>query len=345
MIVSIVSFACVIAICVIVHEMGHFLTARAAGVHVHEFSLGFGPVLASRMRGATMWAVRAVPLGGFVRLGGLEEEGEEVVPPGGSFMEKPAWKRFFILFNGPLANMILALLLTAFFLVAHGTLDVESTRIGEIMPGYPAERAGIQVGDEVRSVNDQAVASWKEMSEAIRNQAMKGPVVFQIDRSGFLKTLTVDIPNDSVSGVPVFGIRPSLKRYPPHHALSSAFGFTISMSVEMIRNIGLWISGKSDMDVAGPVGIASMAGDAARRGWWTFISFLALISLNLGLLNLFPFPALDGGRLVFILGEIVTGKRIPEKTEGFIHYVGFIILIGLIVFITWNDISKIFFSK
>jgi regulator of sigma E protease len=241
--------------------------------------------------------------------------------------------------------MILALLLTAFFLVAHGTLDVESTRIGEIMPGYPAERAGIQVGDEVRSVNDQAVASWKEMSEAIRNQAMKGPVVFQIDRSGFLKTLTVDIPNDSVSGVPVFGIRPSLKRYPPHHALSSAFGFTISMSVEMIRNIGLWISGKSAMDVAGPVGIASMAGDAARRGWWTFISFLALISLNLGLLNLFPFPALDGGRLVFILGEIVTGKRIPEKTEGFIHYVGFIILIGLIVFITWNDISKIFFSK
>jgi regulator of sigma E protease len=123
--------------------MGHFLTARAAGVHVHELSLGFGPVLASRMRGATMWAVRAVPLGGFVRLGGLEEEGDEVVPAGGSFMEKPAWKRFFILFNGPLATYPCAVL-TAFFLVAIGTHDVESTRNGEIMPGYPAEKAGIQ---------------------------------------------------------------------------------------------------------------------------------------------------------------------------------------------------------
>ncbi len=290
MIVSIVSFACVIAICVIVHEMGHFLTARAAGVHVHEFSLGFGPVLASRMRGATMWAVRAIPLGGFVRLGGLEEEGDEVVPAGGSFMEKSAWKRFFILFDGPLANMILALLLTAFFLVAHGTVDVESTRVGEIMPGYPAEKAGIQIGDEIQSVNEQAVVSWKEMSEAIRNQAMKGPVTFHIERSGALRTISADIPNDARSGVPVFGIRPSLKRYPPYKALSSAFGFTISMSIEMIRNIGLWISGKSDMDVAGPVGIASMAGDAARRGWWTFISFLALISLNLGFSIFSPFP-------------------------------------------------------
>ncbi len=343
--ISILSFAIVIAICVVVHEMGHFLTARAVGVHVHEFSFGFGPVLVSRIRKGTKWSLRAAPLGGFVRLAGLEEEGEETVPAGGAFMEKSAWKRFLILFNGPLANMLLAVFLTALFLAGHGTLDMQSTRIGEIMPGFPAEKGGMLVGDEIRNINGIAVTSWREMSETIRNQAVSGPVTFGFVRSGETRTITVGIPRDEESGVPVFGIRPSMKRYAPHEAFVSAFGYTVSMSVEMIRNIVGWITRKIDVDVTGPVGIATMAGDAARRGWWTFVSFLALISLNLGLLNLFPFPALDGGRLVFIMGEMMTGKRVPEKTEGFIHYVGFVVLIGLILLITWNDISKLFFSK
>ncbi|HPR90210.1 MAG TPA: site-2 protease family protein, partial [Synergistaceae bacterium] len=138
------------------------------------------------------------------------------------------------------------------------------------------------------------------------------------------------------------GIRPSMRRYSVLEAFSSAFTYTVDMTFEMVRGIIRWITGVEKVDVTGPVGIASMAGDAARRGMWPFVTFLALINLNLGLLNLFPFPALDGGRLIFTAGEMLLRRRLPARIENFIHMSGFVLLLLLIVYVTWQDILRFF---
>ncbi len=339
---SLVSFLLVIGVCVIVHECGHYLTARIFDVQVHEFAFGMGPVLFQRKGRHTVWSFRAFPVGGFVRLAGMGEDHEdESVEEGRGFFDKAAWKRFLILANGSVFNIFLAMLLTVFFLSGHGVINLESTRIGEIMEGYPAQTAGILPGDTIVSVNESPVASWREMSEKIRAAAPSGPVLFSVRRNEDVFSLSVLIPPDA-QGVPLFGIRPAMRQYPVLEAFSSAFSYTVDMTVEMARGIFRWISGVEKVDVTGPVGIASMAGEAARRGLWPFVTFLALINLNLGLLNLFPFPALDGGRLIFTAGEMVLRRRLPAKIENFIHMSGFVLLILLIVYVTWQDILRFF---
>ncbi|MGI6252078.1 MAG: M50 family metallopeptidase [Aminivibrio sp.] len=341
---SLLSFILVIGICVVAHEYGHYLTARLFGVQVHEFAFGMGPVIYSRKGKHNLWSVRIFPVGGFVRLAGMDEEGEgEEIRPGMAFYDKAAWKRFLILLNGSAANIVLALLLTAAFLVGHGVMDLGDTVVGEIMKGYPAQTSGIMEGDRILSVNRAPVDNWRTMSSRIREEALKGPVVFSVDRKGETLLLEAVIEADE-QGIPLFGIRPAYKKYPPGEAFSSAFSYTMNMSAEMISGIVRWISGREKMDVTGPVGIASMAGEAARKGLWTFLSFLALINLNLGLINLFPFPALDGGRLFFTAGEMILRRRLPPKTENYIHMTGFFLLIALILYITWHDVVRIFWS-
>ncbi len=339
---SLISFLVVIGVCIIVHEFGHFLTARLLDVQVHEFAFGMGPVLLRRNGRHTAWSLRAFPVGGFVRLAGMGEErdGEEVAK-GRGFYDKAPWKRFLILANGSFFNIILAMLLTAAFLYGHGIMDLSATTIGELIEGYPAQSSDIRQGDSIVAVNGKTVSSWREMSDSIRAASPAGPVDITLERGDERVSMSIVIPQDD-QGVYLLGIRPGLKRFPAGEALTSAFSYTIEMTVEMLRSIIRFIAGTEKVDVAGPVGIASMAGEAARRGLWPFVTFMALINLNLGLLNLFPFPALDGGRLVFTVGEMLIGRRLPERIENFIHMSGFVLLIMLIVYVTWQDIANVF---
>jgi regulator of sigma E protease len=182
---SLLSFLFVIGICVVVHEYGHYITARLFDVQVHEFAFGMGPVLFQRKGKHTLWSVRAFPVGGFVRLAGMEEENdEETVEPGRAFYDKAAWKRFLILVNGSVANVLLALLLTAVFLTGHGVVNLEETVIGEVMEGYPAQAAGIVPGDRILSVNGTPVETWRAMSTEIRQEAPKGSVLFSVRGGG-----------------------------------------------------------------------------------------------------------------------------------------------------------------
>ena len=342
--VSLLSFIVVIAICVISHEYGHYKTARIAGVQVHEFAFGMGPVLwTKKASDGTLWSARLFPVGGFVRLAGMDEEkpGEKIVK-GGAFSDKSALARFFILFNGALSNILLAILLTAIFLYGHGILDMESTRVGELMEGLPAQSSGIQPGDVIQEINGEKVSQWSEMSSLIKEEAAEGPVSFKVLRKGKSISLSIEIPQNKEYGTYLLGIRPSFKTFSITGALSNSFAYIFRMSAEWLRGIYMLLTNQSDVDITGPVGIASLAGQAARGGIWSFLSFLAIINLNLGLINLFPFPGLDGGRLVFVLLEFLTGKRVPENIENFIHLAGFILLIGLIIFVTWKDIVRIF---
>ncbi len=352
MLTSVFAFVIVIAICVLVHEYGHYITARLMGVQVHEFAFGMGPVIkqVERIDGKTgarmLWSWRLFPVGGFCRLAGMGEESDgEAVLPGMGFNEQPAWKRFFILLNGSLFNVLLAFLLTAVFLSGHGVMNMEDTKIGTLMEGFPAQRAGIEAGDRVVAVNGRAVGHWREMSSALREAAAAGDVRIEIQRGDRTLTVTTAIPMNAEYGHPMLGVTPALERYAPGRALQSAVGYTWNMTKLMLKGVWDWVTQRQEVDVTGPIGIASMSGRAMREGPWSFLTFLALISLNLGLLNLFPIPALDGGRIVFVTLEMVLRRRLPERVENWIHMTGFALLIALMIFVTWQDVYNLFWTR
>ena len=345
MLISFISFIFVIAVCVLVHEIGHYKTAKTLGVQSHEFAFGMGPLIYQKIdNDGMLWSIRAFPIGGFVRIAGMGEENDEageIVKPGMGFNDKPAWVRFLILFNGSLMNILLAIILTATLLYGHGVMDTQNTCIGAIMPGYPAESAGFLPNDVIIEINGETVDDWHSMTAGIRKYALEGIVNFKVMREGNILEKNVEIPVDKESNVPMLGITPTIKTYTLVESITNSFGYIKDTSIQMLRGVYNLITSKEQVDLAGPVGIASMAGQAARAGAWNLIFFLSLISLNLGILNLFPFPALDGGRLFLILGEIVFRRRVPEKIEHLIHFVGFVLLITLIVFVTWQDIAKL----
>lgn len=347
MLASIIAFIIVIAVCVIVHEYGHYITAKILGVQVHEFAFGMGPAICQhRDKNNMLWSLRILPIGGFCRLAGMDEEddGEEVIP-GQGFNEQPAWKRFFILLNGSLFNILLAVLLTAIFLYGHGVLDMNHTKIGEIMPGFPSESAGLKAGDEILKVNDINVSKWREMSEKIRDESLKDSNIrLEIKRDQEIINISVNVPVNKEYGRPMLGVSPSYERYGFIQALTSSAGYTYRMSMMMLRGLYELITQKRDADVTGPVGIASMSGRAMRSGLWDFITFIAIIALNLGILNLFPIPALDGGRILFVLLEMIVRRRLPEKVESWIHTAGFVLLISLMILVTCKDVYNLFMT-
>jgi len=343
MVINALSFLVVIGICVISHEFGHYITAKRNGIQVHEFSFGMGPCIYQKKVGETVWSLRSIPIGGFVRLAGMGEEkdGEQVLP-GMDFGGKPAWRRFIVLASGSIANIVIAILLTAFLLSTHGVLDLNSTKIGKVLKGYPAEKYGLEKGDIIIEVGNQAVENWKEMSEAIRNIGNKpGPVKIKIKKEGKVKEIFAEIPVDPEYGYPLLGVQPARVTYNPISAVFKSVDYIWGFSVQILEGIVRWITGRSDVSVTGPLGIATLAGQAAKEGFWSFLSFLALINLHLGVLNLFPFPALDGGRLIIVIAEMAFRRRIPEKWEQYIHLVGFIVLLSLLVAVTWKDLVKI----
>ena len=347
LLISIIAFVIVIAVCVIVHEYGHYITAKILGVQVHEFAFGMGPaILQHRAKNNMLWSWRLFPVGGFCRLAGMNEEDEgESVIPGRGFNEQPSWKRFLILLNGSAFNIMLAVVLMALFLWGHGILDMEHTRIGEIMPGFPAEHAGLRVGDEILTVNGINTAKWREMSELIRTESTKKPeLTLTVKRNDETVTLTVNVPNNAEYGRPMLGVSPANTRYGFAQACRSSLGYTYRMSVMMLQGLAEFVMGRQEAEVTGPVGIASMSGRAMASGFWDFITFIAIIALNLGILNLFPIPALDGGRILFVLLEMLLRRRLPEKVENWIHTAGFVVLISLMILITCKDVYTLFFT-
>jgi len=339
---SVLAFLLVIAICVVSHEFGHLLAARMSGVQVHEFSFGMGPVLFSSRKDGMVWSIRTVPIGGFVRLAGMgEEQDEEKVLPGRSFQERSPWERLMILAGGSVSNIALAILFTAILLWGHGVLDLGSTRIGEIMEGYPAEKIGLLPGDTIKEISGIRVENWGLLSSTIREIAPEGPIMLTFERNGVVHVLEVNIPLDPGQKVPLLGIRPSMTKYPFPRAVAGSLGYIWDFSIEIVKGIWIWATGRGQVDITGPVGIASMAGEAARDGFWTFLAFLSMINLHLGILNLLPFPALDGGRILLVTGEIVTGKKLPPRLENLVHMAGFILLILLLIFVTWKDLARL----
>lgn len=360
---TIVLFLLVISILILVHEAGHLIAAKLTGVRAEEFSLGMGPIVAKVWHdGETQYNIRAFPIGGFVRLQG-ETEGaplEYPIPEGEeerSFVNKSTAAKTFILTAGITMNYILGLLLIATVFFAIGQPIAESTLVlTEIAEDSPAAEAALQPDDVITGFRVPSEESFvdPENSQAFSDfiVAQKGSeIILQIQRGDETITTSLTPRVDPPEGQGSIGITYSeltdVSYTPvpwwqvPGKSLQTSVELVGMMFVGITRMVGDLVSqGVVPNDVAGPIGIAKLTGEVANQGFYQLLQFMALISINLAVVNILPFPALDGGRLVFVLIEGLTGKKPAPKYEGWIHAAGLLLLLALMVVITYFDIQR-----
>ncbi len=321
----------VFGIIILFHEFGHFIMAKMAGVKVHEFAIGMGPKLFGFKGEETEYTIRILPLGGYVKMEGEDENSNDPR----SFNNKSIFQRIGIILAGPLMNFILAIILfTGMFMY----MGIPSTIIKETIDHLPAQKVGIKAGDKIVKINDIKVKSWEDIVKKI-STSQDEKINIKVNRDG--KLISYDVAPQKQKGKNMIGIVPKEEK---NMLLSFEYAIkqTFYILNEMIHFLGKAISGKaSTAEVTGPVGIVDVVGKAAKAGIINVISLAALISLNLGLLNLLPIPALDGSRILFLLIELIRGKKVDPDKEGTIHFVGFVALMLLMIFITYKDVLRI----
>jgi regulator of sigma E protease len=314
------------------HEFGHFFAAKKSGVTVEEFSIGMGPKIMSWGRKGTRYSLRVFPIGGYVKMLGEEEKAKGE----GAYYSKPLGKRMAIILAGPVMNIILAILLFSIIFYIVGT---PTTVIDTVMEGYPAEKSGIRPGDRVVYINDQRVESWEKLQFLV--SASKGERMrVTVSREGQTVAFDVFPVTDPETGQSIIGITPVAGK-----SVAGSVRLGIKRSFEviglMVSYLGQLVTGRASAeDVVGAVGVIQLVNQAAKTGILNVMFLAAFLSLNLGVINLLPIPALDGGKMVFLLLEGVRGKPIDIEKEGLIHFIGFVFLILLIIMITWRDISR-----
>ena len=344
MLITVVAFLGVLVVLILAHELGHFLTARASGVGIDEFGLGFPPRLFSVKRGETRYSINAIPLGGFVKLAG--EEDPTVTR---SLASKSTGTRLLVLSAGALMNALLPVLLFSIaFMVPHNVVSGQ-VLVEEVVPGSPAGQSGIEVGDTILSVGDEPVRNIVDLQRSIQQNLGNEIAVLVKHDDSTVETVHV-VPRwrypegQGATGISVSTTNHAIVRtsYPFWQAIPKGIVECIETFVLFKNAIIIMIIGTAPVILAGPVGIAEITGEAARAGFSPLLEFAAFFSINLAIINIFPLPALDGGRIAFVLLEWVRkGKRILPKTEGLVHAIGFFMLMAAFVAITYQDILRI----
>ena len=341
-IVTIIQFLVVLGVVIVVHEFGHFATAKAFDIKVNEFGVGFPPRLLGVRKGETVYTINALPLGGFVRL-----EGENDPAQPRSFAGKSVGVRVIVLVAGVVMNVLLGVvLLTAFFMFTATenqgptgiTLDGSTplTVLG-VAPGSPADAAGLAEGDVLLEMNGSPLESMEQLVDGI-GANLGAEVEWVLEREGSRKTVRL-VPRED----PPQGIRSEWMAMPPWEALRLGVVQTWMVPVVLKDAIVDWVADDGEVPFAGPVGIAQGTGEWTREfGLMALVPLVAVFSISLAILNILPIPALDGGRLMFVILEWARGgKRIPPEKEGLVHIVGFMVLIAIIAAVSYNDILRI----
>lgn len=340
---TIVAWVAVFGILIAVHELGHFLMAKGLGMRVNEYSLGFGPSLIKQRWGETIYALRIIPLGGYVRLAGMEGNKTD---DSREYPNRPLWQRFIVVFAGPVMNLALAAVLYAILFGPVG-VPTPTTTVAKSIPHYPAYSAGIRAGDKIAKVDGRRIKNWTELEKAIQAHVHQ-PMRITVIRHHTAHTLTVRTRYDSLTHTNIVGIQPVMVpvHQNPAHAVVSGVKQTVALTGAWFGALFRLVEGHSHhFDVTGPVGIAVLVGKAAQEGWAYLLLLSAGLSANLGLFNVLPIPVLDGSRL-FLMGiEGVRRKAMDPERESMIHLIGFVVLLLFVVFVTYHDIVHYFHVK
>lgn len=344
---TLIYFILILGIIVLVHEFGHFIFAKMFGVHVYEFSIGMGPKIwgTKPKKGKTAYNIRAVPIGGFVQLAGEEVDDDSSIPKDKKLYNKPIWQRFLIMFFGAGNNFILAFILLFLIGLFTGSPNMDPV-VNKVDPAYPMYEAGIRDNDKIVSINGKKVSTIDDV-QVYMTLAAKGETVdFVIERNGKEQKYEVTPKKEEADGVVTykFGITFEQQKEKGFlNALKYAFIKIGALIKQMFIVLGSLFTGKLGLNsLSGPVGIYSIVGETAEAGFTNILNLIALLSVNVGFLNLIPFPAFDGGRLLFLIIEKIKGSKVSPKVENAIHSVGFILILLLLIFITFNDIINLF---
>lgn len=372
MLLTIITFILVLSLLVFVHELGHFMTARRFGIKAEEFGFGFPPRAVGLYKNdqgkwkfvwgakevrdcpTTVYSLNWIPLGGFVKLN--EDDAESSDP--NHFINKKIWQRAIVLSAGVSMNVILAIVLISFGLMIGMPQDLESLAAGakvdsrqiqiiHVLPNTPANKAGLIVGDAIVSINGQAFLTYQELQKYVDAHTGEN-LTYQIKHLGEVKDYPITpelMAETGRGGIGVALIETGIVRYPWYQAIWQGakttlelIGMILTAFYEFFRSL---IMGKGvTAEVAGPVGIASLTGQAVRMGFIYLLQFSALLSLNLAIINFLPFPALDGGRVLFLIIEKLKGRPMKREVEAVIHNVGFALLMVLITVVTFRDVLK-----
>jgi regulator of sigma E protease len=342
----------VLGFLIVVHEFGHFIVAKRSGVGVLKFSVGFGPRLFGRTVNGTEYVLSAIPLGGYVKMVGEDPDAAEAVDPRISFSHQRIWKRVAIVVAGPVFNLLFAFVAFTLVLAVYGQrVPSDVAKVGGVMPGMPAAQAGLQVGDVVTAVDGNPIASWDELSAAIRASGGRA-VGVTLQRGDQTLSVTVtpeakpdkNIFGEVVGDAYVIGIERGFEEVSvgPFEAIGAGAKQTLWWIQTLIMSVVKIVQGKIPaQDIGGPILIVQAAGQQAQIGLESLLLFMAVISINLGILNLLPIPILDGGHLLFFLVEGVMRRPLDMRHREIMQQVGLVILIGLMAFAFYNDILRV----
>ena len=361
---SILIFIVILAVLVFVHELGHFLLAKKSGVRVDEFSVGFPPRIFSFKRGETLYSLNLIPFGGYVKIFGENPDEESMAGQDSkrSLVNKPRYIQALVLAGGIAFNIIFAWLLISVSLMSGYKMPVEAAKytvenakitVLSVLSDSPAAKAGIKSGDEIVALDEGQKHIAPEKVEDVQNfiSSSKNNILVSYDRKGVLNTATIT-PALGIAGgnKKAIGIQMSkvgVVRLPFYLAFWEGGKLTYSVTTQTFLSLtdffGKAFRGKADISqVSGPIGIAGLVGDASSFGFIYLLGFTAFISINLAVINLMPFPALDGGRLFFLAIEGIIRRPISPKFLNAVNAIGFLLLMSLMIFVTYHDIAKMF---
>ena len=351
----------VFGLVVFVHELGHFIAAKRTGMRVDEFAIGFGPVIYQQRDGETLYSLRLIPLGGFNKIYGMSREeaegedtpsstleggsnSEQVHEAGRAFYEKPVWAKMVVIAAGSIMNFVLPMLL--FFIVLIGSgydRPIDQAIVGKIFDKMPAATSGLAEGDRIIKVNGVDINTWPELTTALKHK-FEQPIVLTVVKDQQVREIKVQPNYDEKTQRSLLGIAQATEKVKPGvlEAAQMSVTNTFKIAKGMIEGLANIVRGKVEADVAGPIGVAQMAGDVAKTGIFNLLTFAAFLSINLGIINLIPIPVLDGGHLVDLAIEGIRGKPLSGKYRYAAQMFGIAVLLGLMIFATANDIGKIF---
>jgi len=352
-ILYIIAALLILSLIVMVHELGHYIAGRLCGIGIVEFAVGMGPKLVGWERKGIKYSLRAIPIGGFCAFVGEDDEN----PAPNAMNNMPVWKRFITVASGPVMNFVLAYIVCAILLANFVNAQL-MPRIDAVIPEMPAYEAGFEAGDVVVAVNGTEISYDNDGAELMRSMVQVADdttvLTFTVKRGSEYIDITLSpalVPVtyvDSKTGEEYIqdtyqiGIQFGARNYTFSESIVKAGGYMVNTAKLMLETIkNLIFKGEGINDVSGPVGIVSVMSQQISQGAYTILYLVFIISLNLGIMNLLPLPALDGGRLVFLAVEGITRKRIPPEKEGYVHALGLLLLFGFMIFVTYKDIVRL----